>query len=215
MNKRTKRDALTSLAVGAAALCLCLGCGVVGPKVDLNNAYEVLGAVTAEETGKLTGDHGRVLVFVRDTGKAKNPWVQQQIEAFQRTLRKHAGLTLVTEKIPVSPIRMMAGGGGLPADQLFKALETHPDLAAVVSFFGFPQLAGPDLEALKKSGVKTVVVSALRPIYKQLLELQAIQVLIVPRSNGPPPGAPAPRTLREHFDQEYTLFTPADAASLP
>jgi len=214
MDKRTKDIAVGSLAVGAAAVSLYLGFGPRGPKLDLDT-YEVLGAVTAEETAKLAGDHGRVLVFVRDTGKAKNPWVQQQLEAFQQTLKKHAGLSLVTEKIPVSPIRMMASGGGLPADQLFKALETHPDLAAVVSFFGFPQLAEPDLEALKKAGVKTVVVSGLRPIYKQLLELQAIQVLIVPRSSASPPGGPAPRTLRQHFDQEYTLFTPADAASLP
>ena len=155
------------------------------------------------------------MVFVRDTGKVKNPWVQAELDAFQQTLKTHAGLRLVTETIPVSPTRMVATGGGLPAGQFLKALETNPDLAAVVSFFGFPQLAEAELEALKNSGVKTVVVSALRPGYKQLLERQAIQALIVPRSNPPPPGAPAPRTLREHFDQEYTLFTPADAGSLP
>ena len=215
MNKRTKDVAVGSLAVGATAVCLYLGCGRLGPRVDLNNTNELLGAMTAEETARLAGGQGRVMVFVRDTGKVKNPWVQAQLGAFQQTLKKHAGLSLVTEAIPVSPTLMMAAGGGLPAGPFLKALETNPDLAAVVSFFGFPQLAEAELEALKKSGVKTVVVSALRPGYKQLLERQAIQALIVPRSNAPPPGAPAPRTLREHFDQEYTLFTPADAASLP
>jgi hypothetical protein len=192
-----------------------LGCGVSGPKVDLNNTYEVLGAVTAEETAKLAGAQGRVIVFVRDTGKVRNPLVQAELDAFQQTMKKHAGLSLVTETVPVSPTLLRGTAGGLPADQFLKGLETHPDLAAVVSFFGFPQLAEAELETLKKSGVKTVVVSALRPGYKQFLERQAIQVLIVPRSEPPPPGAPAPRTLREHFDQEYTLFTPADAASLP
>ena len=214
MNKRTRDMAVGSLAVGVAAVCLCLGCGVPGPKVDLNNTYEVLGAVTAEETAKLAGGQGRVMVFVRDTGNVKNPWVQAELDAFQQTLKKHAGLTLVTETIPVSPVLMRGTGGGLPAEQFLKALESHPDLAAVVSFFGFPQLAEPELEALKKSGVKTVVVSSLRPGYKQLLERQAIQLAIVPRAGAPPPGAPPARTLRERFDREYTLLTPAEAARL-
>jgi hypothetical protein len=214
MDKRTKDIAVGSLAVGAVALSLYFGFGGRGPKLDLNT-YEVLGAVTAEETAKLVGGQGRVLVIARDTGAARNPSVEAELGAFQRTLKKHAGLTLVTQRIPVAPIQMMATGGGVPAAQFLKALETHANLGAVVLFFGFPQLADPELEALKKSGVKTVVVSSLRPGYKQLLEREAIQLAIVPRAGAPPPGAPAASTLRERFDQEYTLLTPAQAAQLP
>ena len=215
MNQQIKAIATRSLAAGAAAACLCLGCGHPGPKLELNSSYEVLGAVTAEETAKLAGEKGRVMVFVREAGRGKNPWIRAELAAFQQTLKKHPGLSLVTETIPVSQMAMMAGGGGLPADQFLHALETHADLAAVVSFFGFPQLAEPELEALQKSGVKTVVVSALRPGYKELLQRQALQVLIMPREDTPPLGAPAPRTLRERFEREYTLLTPADAERLP
>jgi len=109
----------------------------------------------------------------------------------------------------------MALGGGVPREQFLKALETHSNLGAVVMFMGFPQLTDPELEALKESGVKTVVACALRPGDQRLLERQASHLAIVPRSNSPPPGAPAPRTLRERFDQVFSIITPPTAAQLP
>jgi hypothetical protein len=178
------------------------------------DTYQVLGTVTAEETARLVGGKGRILVMARDTGAAKNPSVEAELAAFQQTLRKRAGLSVVTERVRVAPMMMMATGGGLPPDQFLKALETHPDIGAVVLFFGFPQLTEPELDTLKKTGVKTVVVSSLRPGYKRLLEQQAIQVAIVRQANAASPATPA-RTVRERFDQEYTLLTPADAARLP
>ena len=66
-------------------------------------------------------------------------------------------MTVIIEKIQVSPMQMMATGGGVPPEQFLKALETHSDLGAVVLFLGFPQLTDSELEVLKKSGVKTVV----------------------------------------------------------
>jgi hypothetical protein len=206
MDQRTKDKAVASLAVGATALALYLGFGRGGPKLDLST-YEILGSVAAEETARLAGVQGRVMVMARDTGASRNPSVEAEVQAFQRTLKKYPGLSLVTERIPVSPMLMMATGGGVPPDQFLKALETRAPLSVVVLFFGFPQLTDPELEALKQSGVKTVVVSSLRPGYDQLLERQAIQLAIVPRANAPPADLPAARTVRERFDQEYLLLT--------
>ena len=103
----------------------------------------------------------------------------------------------------------------MPPDQLFKALETHPNVGALILFFGFPALADPELEALEKSGVKTVVVSSFHPDYKRLLERRAIHLAIVPRQEAPQPGSQAPRTLRERFDQDYIIVTSVEAARLP
>jgi hypothetical protein len=110
---------------------------------------------------------------------------------------------------------MMATGGGAPPGEFLKVIQTHAKAAAVVLFFGFPRLTDSELETLKQSGVKIVVVSSLRPGYKQLLERQAIHLVVVPRSDAPPPDAQPPRTLRERFDQLYTTFTAADTARLP
>jgi hypothetical protein len=112
-------------------------------------------------------------------------------------------------------MQMMATGGGLSADQLFKALATHANVGAVVLFMGFPPLADAELESLKKSKAKIIVVSALHPDYKRLLQRQAIHLAIVPRPANELPEARAAQTLRERFDQEYMIITPAEAARLP
>ena len=203
-----------SLALGAVVVSLYLGFAGRSPRINLD-PYEVLGAVTAEETANLLADHGLVLVMARDTGADKNPSVEAELAAFQRTLKQHAGLRLVTERVQVTPMLMMATGGGVPPDQLFKALQTHTNVGALVLFFGFPPLADPELEALTKSGVKTVVVSSFHPDYKRLLERRAIHLAIVPRSETPSPGSQAPRTVRERFDQDYIVVRPVAAARLP
>ena len=214
MTKKTRDTVVVSLAVGAAAVSLYFAFPGRSPKIDFN-PYDTLGAVAAEETAKLLGNKGRVLVMARDTGAEKNPSVEAELKAFRRTLKKHAGLSQVTERILATPMLMMATGGGVPPDQLFKALETHANVGALVLFCGMPPLADPELETLKKHGVKTVVVSSFHPGYRRLLEQQVIHLAIVPRPDAPAPGAQPPQTLRERFDQDFMIVTPADAARLP
>jgi hypothetical protein len=206
------KDILTvSVAVSAAAVSLYFALFGCSPKVELG-AYEVLGVVTAEETAKLLGNQGRVLVIARDTGADKNPSVEAQMATFERTLKKHAGLSLVTERFQATPMLMMATGGGVPPEHLAQALQTHSDVRALVLFCGLPPLADAEWEALRKRGVKTVVVSSFRPDYAELLERKVIHLVITPRPEGPAPDARPPRTLRERFDQDYAIVTAADAA---
>jgi hypothetical protein len=214
VNKRTKEILVATLALTAAAVSLYFAFGRSSTSINLG-PYEVLGATTAEETAKLVGQKGHVLVIVRDTGANKNPSVEAELEAFQQTLTKHPGLTAIIERVAVTPMLMMSTGGAVPPDQLLKALESHPNLGAVVLFFAFPQLADAQLDAVKKFGAKTVVVSSPCPGYRRALERQAIQLVIAPRPDAPPADAPAPRTIRERFDQEFLILTPAEAAALP
>jgi hypothetical protein len=214
VGKPTKQTAAAILAVGAAVVALYLAFGRPSEKISLET-YEVLGAGTAEETAKLLDNKGRVLVMVRDTGPDKNPSVEAELKAFRQILKKHADLSLIVERVQVTPTLMMSTGGGLPADLLFKALETHGKVDVVVLFFGFPQLTDPELAALKKTGAKTVVVSSFRPGYQRLLERQAIHLAIVPRTEVPSPSAQAPQTVRERFDQEYLVVTSAGPSPAP
>ena len=213
MDKRTRDIIVATLAVGAAAVALHFALAGRSQKINLD-PYDVLGAITAEETAKLLGTKGQVLVMARGTGANKNPSVEAELKAFQQTLKKQKGIDVITEKIQLSPMQMIATGGVSP-EHFLQTLETHPNLGAVVLFLGFPKLTDSELEVLKKSGVKIVVACALRPGDQRLLERQVIHLAIVPRSDSPPPGTPAPRTLRERFDQEFTIITPATAAGLP
>jgi len=206
MNKRTRDILVSILAVGAAAVAIYLSFGKRTEQINLGT-YEVLGAVAAEETAKLLNDKGRIVVVVRDTGPDKNPSVEAELSAFQQTLKKRSGLKLVVERVPVTPMLMMSTGGGLPPETLFKLIENNAKPDALVIFFGFPLLTEPEIAALKKTGVKTVVISSFRPGYQRLLERQAMHLAIVPKPDLPPASGPTPKGLRERFDQEYVIMT--------
>lgn len=212
MSLSATRIGVAVLAVGAATASVYLALGHRSEKVNLNT-YEVLGAVTAEETARLIGNKGQVVVMVRDTGPDKNPSVEAQLAAFQKTLGKLPEVSVLTERVQVNSMMMMSTGGGLPPELLFKALQAHPNLGALVLFFGFPQLTEPELFALNKTGVKLVVVSSFRPGYQRLIERKAIHLALVPKPEPPPADAPPAKTVRERFDQEYMILTAARPAA--
>lgn len=211
MSKRAKEITVATFAVIGAVIALYLAFSQRSPKINLG-PYDVLGAVAAEETAKLLGNKGQVLVMAPDTGAYKNPSTEAELSAFQRTLKPQKEMSVLTERISATPVQMMATGGGVTSDQLFKALERHAGLGALVLFLGLPPLTEPELASLKKSGVKIVVVSSFRPGYQRLMEEQVLHLAIMPRTEPPPEGAPPPRTVRERFDQEFIMLSPAAAA---
>ncbi|MCZ7640652.1 MAG: hypothetical protein M5U12_34080 [Verrucomicrobia bacterium] len=207
MDKRTKDLVVGSLAVAAIGMAVYWGLTGHSPRINLD-PYEVLGAVTAEETAKLLRAPGPVLVMVRGAGAHENPSVEAQLKAFERSLNRQDGMRSITVRVEATPMLMMATGGGIPPDQLFEALAAHADVAAVVLFGGLPALSDPEVEALRKRAVKVVVVSSLRPDYGRLMEQGVLHLAVVPRPDSPPPGGERSRTLRERFDREYLLVTP-------
>jgi hypothetical protein len=214
MNRSPRTLRTLAAALGAAAALLYVTRVLRPPPIDLGT-YAALGAVTAEETARLLGYTGHVLVIARDTGADKNPSVEAELAAFERTLKQHKGLRQITERFQATPLLMMATGGSVPPEHLAEAVQRHPNVGALVLFCGLPPLAEPDLAALRKDQLKIVVVSALRPEYGALLKQQVLALAIAPRPEPPPPDAPPPRTLRERFDQEFVLVTAADAAGWP
>jgi hypothetical protein len=77
---------------------------------------------------------------------------------------------------------------------------------------GLPQLTDSELPALKKFGVRLVVVSSFRPGYQRLMEEQVLHLAIMPRPEPPPADTPAARTVRERFDQEFIILSSAETA---
>lgn len=188
-----------------------------GPGIELQ-PYKALGAVTAEETAKLLGGRGRVVVIGADFGEYKNlvPMMDAKIKSFQKTLKRTGEMTLAAiEKVKIQPPSLARTGEFMLPDQLAKVMEKNPRVDAIVSFVGLSPLANQDLSALKQNSVKLVVASGYDAAYKKLLQTRLIHLAILPRTENPPETAEKPRTLREWFDRDYETITPEKAASLP
>jgi hypothetical protein len=123
MPKRARDILIAIAAVGAAVFSVYYAVSGRSEKINLDT-YSVLGTVAAEESGKLAGNKGEVLLMAPDSGPNKNPSVEAEIKAFRESLKKQK-LTMVLEKVAVTPMLMMATGGGVPPEQFFKALEKH------------------------------------------------------------------------------------------
>jgi len=210
---RTKEILIAAVAIGAAVVSVYYAISGRSEKVNLDT-YSVLGTVAAEESAKLAGNKGQILIMVPDSGPNKNPSIEAEVKAFQESLKKQK-LGVIIEKVNVTPMMMMATGGGVPPDQFFKALEQHKGIAAVALLFGFPELSASDVETLKKYNVKTIVVSSFRSGYKRFLDTGALHLVISPRQDTPPANAQPPRTVRERFDQDFVLITPEQSQRSP
>lgn len=186
-----------------------------GQKFDLN-PYQALGAGTAEETAKLLGNQGSVLVISPDTSEFQNAAVEGQLQSFQATLQKTKGMSLAgTVKFKVTPMERMATGGAVPGEQFLQALQSHPNVGAVVLFCGFPTLASQDYAALKQRGIKVIVASGYVSRYRNLLASQVIHLAIIPQFEAPPPSGKPPTTLRDWFERDFLVVTAANTAALP
>jgi len=199
------------LALGGAVVSLYSGFTRGSPSIDLD-PYQIRGAVVAEETAKLLGNQGQVVVVASEMKSAS---LEAELKVFSQALKKIPGLSVLPpQRLKLTP--MMMTSGAVPPDELARTLQSHPNLGAVVLYFAFPELADQDLEALKRSGAKFVVVSGYRPGYQRLLERQAIDIAILPRSAALPAMATQkPRTLRERFNQEYVILTHDAPTGLP
>lgn len=214
MNKKIAVVACLLIAIAGACAWLYRGTSESVPKSDLD-IYEALGTVTAEETSRLIGNKGEIVMIGWDFSRNKMPVMEAQMTSFERALKKHAGIQIAArEKVLRNPAQMMATGGGMPATEFLKVVKAHPKSDAIVLFFAFPNLSAEELKEISESQAKFIVVSGFNPGYKKLLMDRHIDLAIVPRfdrSENPSP----PQTIRESFDQNYQVVTSDQAANLP
>ncbi len=184
------------------------------PKFDLS-PYNALGVGVAEETSKLLGNKGSIVIISQDTSEISNPALEGQLKSFQETIKKNKTLTIsAAEVFKLTPLERMASGGAVPKEKFLGSLQNHPNIGAVVLFCAFPQLTAQDTATLKQSGAKVVVASACVPGYRKLVESQVINLAIVPQFEKVA-NAGTPTTLRGWFEQEFLVVSAANAAALP
>ena len=179
-------------------------------KFDLT-PYNALGAGVAEETVRLIGNSGAVVVVAPDTSEYKDPVVDGQLAAFEGVLKK-SGMTVAAKaRFKLTAMERMGSGGAVPSGVLANAVRDNPNAAAVVLFCPFPQ----DYTGQKSDGPKFIVASGYLPSYRKLLESRTIAAAIVPKFDRSTEASEKKQTLRERFDEEFQVFTHDNLAKLP
>ncbi|MGE3309979.1 MAG: hypothetical protein AB7O66_08415 [Limisphaerales bacterium] len=176
--------------------------------------YQALGTVAGEEVSKSLGGQGTIVLVIPAPGPDPDPVFDSQLAAFKASLKAHGKVEL-TATVPVSmdPFQRMSTGGAMPPDQFAALRAQHPNANGYVLFIGFPALTGSEMDALKGSTTRLMVVSAPLPGYETLLARRILEFAIVsktvPADEAPPPA----KTTRELFDQEYLILRPDNAGA--
>ena len=177
-----------------------------GRRIDLN-PYKALGSVASEETSKLLGHQGEIVLVIPDPGTEADPVMDAQVAAYRSGL-KDAGKVVVKaiETVKMDPFLRMQTGGAMPNDQFLALLKRHPAAAAFVLFIGFPALDDSEMIKLQAHPAKRIVISASLPFYGELVQKGILHLAILSRSRSADERLPAPKTTREAFDQEYVIL---------
>jgi hypothetical protein len=201
-----------------------------GPSVSVSKPHQALGTVAAQETAKLVGGSGQLVIIVPETGGIPNLDLDTALEAFKTELKKTPGLTIATtETVNMTPPQTPKKSKNLkfyeptallpsappPAGQLGQLLSGSPEVKAIVCFSDLPPLNDADRAALQQQGAKVIVVSNWRPEYKALLKSKVVQLAIVPWGEPINDAGKKPRTLKDWFDRSYVAVTPETLDSLP
>jgi|GEM_PF-357102 len=186
------------------------------PKVDVA-PFEALGSAVAEETAKLSGPSGRVVLLIVDTAKYKIPTLDTLVTSFRKTLEKrgHATITAM-EKFRVPPATFMAlsagtlvpPSAGLSPEQFAKVLAAHGNADVIVSFVGVPPLSAESIGELKAKRIRIVVVSDREPWLLDLLQAGAIHLAVVPRAQPTSQSGKKDGAGRNWFNDNYELLVP-------
>ncbi len=184
------------------------------PKPNLE-PHLALGQVMAEETAKLLGDKGEVMVVTMyQKPEFKNTVAEACLKAFRKTLSRKGGITVLTTETPRNENpRMESAIEEFPASLFFSILEKHPNISVIASFAGPPMLTDEEIAGWGKKLPKVVVYSTFGTGLKECFDREIVQVAIIRRGKidmGKKPG-----TQREWFDQNFEVVTTEPDSSPP
>lgn len=199
------------IIVGVAALAW--QCRTPRPAFEAK-PHQALGQVAAEETVKLLGPQGRVILFVRDFKIFDVPATETQCQAFCAAIKAGGKTIAITNLIQLDPLRST----GVPPDGFVDALQRARDGDVIVSLLGPPNLSAAQLQKLKPKQVKVVALCSgnlPRQInLKVLFERQLLNAAILSLERPlPRPAGEAP--ARKWFESFFQVITPDKLSELP
>jgi ABC-type sugar transport system substrate-binding protein len=185
-----------------------------GPAINLRPSVAV-GEVLAQQTARLLGDKGKMVVIGRASAKDGQSASSEQISSFRAAVARQGSPTITaTEWLP-RPAPGTMDLGGVTAEQLLALIAKHPEADAFVVFAGMPPLSPALAERLTARSLKVLAVCGYGATVRRWLEAQALAVAVVPRFGEPPPATSAPKTVQDWFEREFEMLTPQSVGRLP
>ena len=176
------------------------------PDSATQNLFQAYTEVTAQEISHMLGGHGDVVVLIwgSPSDDAGTPGGSPDVRAITAALQKD-GLHIVA-KSSVPPVRV-GHDVAWTADNFRSVLDQYPQVAALISFVGSPQLSAENIRGLPATRPKLFVVRLAEPETAQpLLEQGVLDGAVLPQDQPPTGGGP-PKTTRETFDKYYLFST--------
>jgi hypothetical protein len=203
------------VVIAVAAVCAILASAAwiywfeFGSPAQNAQLHQAVGQVLAEETARLVGHRGKIVLVTVDHHTA--PELKIQIDSFQKQLKLLGGVT-IKDTVVVDPGENLKyrPGAGLSAKRFLKIVRKNPDVDAIVSFIGAPQLSDQEL-AETKTVPKLVAETHSPEKLANLLEKKILLSAIVPRYEFPAPGPRKPKTSRQWFDRYFQILSPETA----
>ena len=168
--------------------------------------------MVAEETVKLIGNRGSVVIVTESFEATKSPNAESQVRGFKSGQTKVSGVQLREVREVKRP--MAEDAQNWPKGYASRFVNMGSGAEALVLFVNIPQtLSQEDIAALKASKSKLVFVSPTSSAIKPLLQEGVIHLAILNRF--PPKPAPAGKeSAREWFERTYLIAKPGSLAEL-
>ena len=171
-----------------------------------------IGEIMAEETAKLVGPKGNLVLVTIPTGS--EPELKTQLEAFRQKLKKLGDYEIKEHELDTKDQAKYALGSGLSGRRFVRTVKNNPKADGIVSFVGAPRLSDEEVAELTKPP-KFIAESRTPDHLPKLFDKQIIQVAVVSRFVFPAPGPREPKTAQEWFDKRYQLIAADSVKTIP
>ena len=200
-----------AIALIASALIYYASIGGFGPPVDLT-PHKALGKILATEALKLSGSGGKILVISADTSDQRSPYLDAQLRAFEKALRKNGAAISTNRFLRLNPIRLIV----VPATEFTALFKKSTENDVIVSLLGPPILADAQITSLP---VKRAKVLAFCPgsIPRQLnlrraFDQGVLTAAVISRTDA---SRLAGTTPLDTFNRNFAVITAANLSELP
>ena len=171
------------------------------PADEVAMPHAGVGQVLAEQAARAVNDQGRVALVYMESASVES---QAQIDSFQRTLGKHKNIKLVATKT-FKPMETQTGN--ISFQKFTEVISEYSNANVIVCCVGVTSLTDAQLEALKKSSPKLVVMNWNRGHVERGMNAGLVLAAVSSRWLTSLP-TDHPKTPLQWFDRYYDLVTP-------